>query len=116
MTDREFLQNISEWLNQPREYHVIPEREKLLFSIITSLQKLLERENIHAKIEVERPALPLGSAIINIEAEQIIIKDIPQFCSVISNLQNFEVLPLPNGKLQFAAVFPDFQKITLSNE
>lgn len=42
-----------------------------------------------------------------VEADELIVHDLKRLCKLLARMRNMEIYSLPNGKVHFAAVFPD---------
>ena len=75
--DEQLLDELRKWLELPRVSVINPKPAKQLIGTVT------------------------------VEADEIIVHDLKKLCKLLARMRNMEIYSLPNGKVYFAAVFPD---------
>lgn len=105
--DEQFLENMKKWLELPRVSVVNPKQAKLLLRTVKELEAITPEEKLNATVKASTMALPSGNIAVTVMADEFIVHDLTRLAIILSRMKNMEVYTLENGKLCFAAIFPD---------
>lgn len=100
-----FFEKLEWWLSIPKANIVHPQRITLLNELCEDLQRMLDEELIDAIVHTYPCPLGMGDVVIAAEMECLIVRDVLRFCGIMRYMSNFEIYPLEDGRIRFAAVF-----------
>lgn len=105
MTLDELLDRLRQYKNDEDVWVVNLQREIQLRQTYKAIQEIVLKEDPDAVISCEMHEINDGSAVIEVVTDWLEVKEIEKFCESISNVNNFEIYPLNNGKIQFNMMF-----------
>ena len=107
MNDKEFeqiMQTLQEYLEKEKTFVINPFRMKDFKRAVEIANELFYDH----KTEIKDDPLQMGAVIIRIEGMDILMRgerEINLFCEMISLADNFEIYPVSENSIRFAAVF-----------
>lgn len=101
--DEQLLGELRKWLELPRVSVINPKQAKQLIGTVKALRAIAHDESLNATVK----AIPTGNMAVTVEADKIIVHGLKKLCKLLARMRNMEIYSLPNGKVHFAAVFPD---------
>ena len=105
MTFEEFLASLKVYHETPKAWVINPQRETSIINAYKELVKLVLDEDEDALVYCEFNKLNMGEAVIHIESDWLVVREIENFCKAISNAGNMEMRPNGNGKVVVNIMF-----------
>ena len=109
MTFEEFLASLKAYNETLKAWAINPQREMNLINAYKELVRLVLDEDDDALVHCEFNKLNMGEAVIHIESDWLVVREIENFCKAISSASNMEVRPKGNGivvvNIMFYGVF-----------
>lgn len=109
MAFEEFLAKLKAYHETHKVWTINPQRETELVNAYKALVKLVFDEDDNSLMYCEFNKGNLGEAVIHIESDWLIVREIESFCKAISCANNMEVRPKGNGivivNIMFYGVF-----------
>ena len=112
MNDQQFLQfldELREYLQQPNVFVTDIDRARDFYSAVSLAKELFGNGNV----EIRNDPLQTGAMFIHVEVSDIVmrgVREIKDFSDLISLADNFEIYPLSDEEVCFAAVFRGVNK------
>ena len=110
MTLEEFLEQLRKYQEQPKIWVVDPVRQTEFMQAYKGISALVLAEEPEANIECEMHEINIGAGVIRIEADELVVREIQNFCAAISKANNFEIYPLANDKMRMSIMFYNIYK------
>ena len=110
--DEQLLGELRKWLELPRVSVINPKQAKLI-GTVKALRAIAHDESLNATVKASTTPLPSGNMAVTVEADEIIVHDLKRLCKLLARMRNMEIYSLPNGKVHFAAVFPDVFTVSI---
>lgn len=107
MNFNSFMRQLKKWVEQPHMYLVNKERTKEIENACKKLEIIIP----DAKITIDENILCDGSVAISVETDELVVKNIQEFISIIQTANNFEIYPLLDGNIRFSIMFKDAMKV-----
>lgn len=111
--DEQLLGELRKWLELPRVSVINPKQAKQLIGTVKALRAIALGENLNATVKASPTPLPTGNMAVTVEADEIIVHDLKKLCKLLARMRNMEIYSLPNGKVHFAAVFPNVFTVSI---
>lgn len=105
MDFKEFMQLFDEWQSKPHMFVVNNKRVQTMECAYDLMRKVIHEYTPDAKIEINMSVVNDGSASISVETDEIVVHNVHDFISIISEANNFEIYPLNNGNIKIAIMF-----------
>lgn len=100
-----FIEVLNSMPSKPRNNTLNLKRAKELWMAYKAITEIVLPISPDAKIEYGMHEDGTGSAVIRVEADEIIVEDIKTFISGVENASNFEIYPLTNGNIKMGILF-----------
>ena len=105
------LRGYKEWQEQPHMFIINNKRMKEIEVAYDILKEIIEDYSPDAKFDFKINQFNNGNVTIEIETDELVVKNISNFISVIQLASNFEVYPLTNGNIKFSIMFHDVMEV-----
>ncbi len=119
MDDKE-LENLAQalnvWNSLSKTYILNPEKVAMLTETQQRLQELLDEEGYHASVDIRPCPLGFGDAVVSFEVDELTVRNIDKFLLAMIHLQNFEIHPVGDEKISFAAIVPGVARVLSCGE
>ena len=106
-----FMKKYKEWQEQPHMFIINNKRMKEIEVAYDILKEIIEDYSHDAKFDFKINQFNNGNVTIEIETDELVVKNISNFISVIQLASNFEVYPLTNGNIKFSIMFHDVMEV-----
>lgn len=106
-----FLKMYKEWQNKPHMYIVNQIQMKHFEAAYKNLEELIYEYSPDAKVSVVVNEFNDGSAYMSVVTDDVVVKDINKFISIIEHASNFEIYPLVDGNITINITFNDFMEL-----
>lgn len=106
---QQFLNELQDYLKQPKVFVTDINRAREFYNAVDLAKQLFP----DAKIEIKDDPLQTGAMSLHMESIDIVVRgerEINLFADLISLADNFEIYPISNEKICFAAVFRGVNK------
>ena len=100
-----FMQQFDEWQSKPHMFVVNKNRVQAMECAYNLMRKVIHEYTPDAKIEINMSVVNDGSASISVETDELVVHNVHNFISIISEANNFEVYPLNNGNIRIVIMF-----------
>lgn len=101
-----FFSKLKQWENQNHMFVVNKDRMKKVEQAYDIFEEIIHTYSPDAKVEMEiNTPISDGSAVIWAETDELIVKNIGDFVTVIQNADNFEIYPMTDGNIKIAITF-----------
>lgn len=105
----EILDGLDEYLKKEKVFVQNPERVREINKALNIAKNLFS----HCEVKIKDDPLQMGSLILSIEGFDMVVRgqrEIDLFAEMVEHADNFEVYPISNGNIRFAAVFQNALK------